>query len=262
MERYVLGTGVRLDATWKVNDVLTDPTEVSLTVSKPDGTDTVTVFPTAPIVRDAEGVYHAEVIADAEGMWQYRFAGTGAAQGANEGEFYVYSDVLDTLELLTKPADYNGIRNVLGVEEIDVSNENIDNPMFGPQAEIRVKSRIPDWQAYAAESEEHQAQLAYAAAYITAALIAESMANGGFIGLVDEGRLAGRDWRKEAALHWSRAEEWLLAIEHEIAGPTDPTEFPLPMMRVTGPTRDRIRRYGDVPRWVNGFPAQWGGWSR
>lgn len=48
----------------------------------------------ASVVRDAEGLYHADVVVTQPGIWAYRWEVAGAQPAANEGGFRVeYSGV-------------------------------------------------------------------------------------------------------------------------------------------------------------------------
>ncbi len=71
--------------------VATDPTEVRLTIQKPDGTQLVYVWPTPGVgefslTNDAAGAgrFYADVEHDQAGIWYVRLAGTGAVMAAAE----------------------------------------------------------------------------------------------------------------------------------------------------------------------------------
>lgn len=67
-----------------------DPAAVTCRVKNPEGTDSTYVYGTnAELVRDSQGNYHLDIDANVEGLWTYRFEGTGTNQGAGEGEFTV-----------------------------------------------------------------------------------------------------------------------------------------------------------------------------
>jgi hypothetical protein len=86
-----LGDIVRLSVNFKVNGILTDPTGVTATVRKPDGTTTAYAYP-ATIVKDGVGLYHLDVTVDQSGEWTYKFVGTGTAADVGPGIFYVKPD--------------------------------------------------------------------------------------------------------------------------------------------------------------------------
>jgi hypothetical protein len=86
---YDTGDIVILDVTFQARDsggvlVPTDPTTVVCSVKAPNGTVT-----TPAPVKDTTGVYHVDVDVTLSGTYHYRWEGTGAAQGAEEGRFYV-----------------------------------------------------------------------------------------------------------------------------------------------------------------------------
>lgn len=77
-----------------VGGVVTDPTDVVLTVGEPDGTATVYRYPTPGVgetllTRESAGRFYADVTLDAAGLWAYRLAGTGAVVAAEEGMLHV-----------------------------------------------------------------------------------------------------------------------------------------------------------------------------
>lgn len=79
-------TNIRTEA-----GVVTDPTALTLTVKKPDGTSTVYTYTVGPtIVRDSLGNYHANIDLDSAGWWRYSWIGTGAAAFAEGGRFRVF----------------------------------------------------------------------------------------------------------------------------------------------------------------------------
>lgn len=72
----------------------TDPTSVTLTVERPDGTLTVYAWPTpgageSTLTRQATGRFYADITLDQEGLWSYRLVGTGAVAAAAEKRFIV-----------------------------------------------------------------------------------------------------------------------------------------------------------------------------
>ena len=76
---------------------LADPTTVTLKYrAGPTGTVTTVVYPAAPIVKDAVGLYHADL--DTTGtttatgkpvIWSYYWDGTGAVQAPAQAQFEV-----------------------------------------------------------------------------------------------------------------------------------------------------------------------------
>ena len=71
----------------------TDPTAVTLTVVRPDGTALVYGWPAAggalPLTRESAGRFSADVLLDQSGTWHYRLAGTGTVAAAAEGSLRV-----------------------------------------------------------------------------------------------------------------------------------------------------------------------------
>jgi len=79
-----------LEVTFEVGGVETDPTALTLTVRSPDGASTDYVYLTdVEVVRDSAGVFHADIPAPDDGPWAWRWEGTGAAAGVDEGVFFV-----------------------------------------------------------------------------------------------------------------------------------------------------------------------------
>ena len=76
--RYDVSDQVRLWGTFTANAVGTDPTNVYLEVYTPANVKTTYTFGTgAVIVKQATGTYYADVVLDRQGMWQYRWIGSG-----------------------------------------------------------------------------------------------------------------------------------------------------------------------------------------
>lgn len=86
MTTYDIGDEVRLSVAFTdAAGAAADPTTVTCTVRKPDGS---TLTPTATSTGST-GAYRADIQPDQTGNWYYRFAGTGALVAAEEGQFYV-----------------------------------------------------------------------------------------------------------------------------------------------------------------------------
>lgn len=71
----------------------TDPTVVTLTVEKPDGSQLVYGYPSAgadgTLTKESTGRFYRDVTLDQSGMWSYRLVGTGAVVAAAEGQLHV-----------------------------------------------------------------------------------------------------------------------------------------------------------------------------
>lgn len=93
MAEYDIGDLIRVTGTFK-NDAgaATDPTTVKFVFEKPNETATTYVYLTdAQLVRDSPGVFHVDLVpaAGEDGLWLYRWEGTGAVQQAEPGSFEV-----------------------------------------------------------------------------------------------------------------------------------------------------------------------------
>jgi len=73
-----------LTNTFDVNGVPTDPTTVTLTITDPTGTQT-----TPANSKVSTGVYTADVATTLDGIWLYKWTGTGSASDVVEGTFTV-----------------------------------------------------------------------------------------------------------------------------------------------------------------------------
>jgi hypothetical protein len=91
MNVYDIGDRVRLTASFTdASSVAADPTGITCQVSRrqiPNSTTTYVYSST--ITRTGAGVYYVEVTPSAEGVWDYRFVGTGSVIAAGEGSFLV-----------------------------------------------------------------------------------------------------------------------------------------------------------------------------
>lgn len=92
MNAYEVGDLVRITGTF-TNEAgaAADPTAVSLLVKLRyviGATATTYTYPTN-ITKDSTGVYHVDFAPTTEGIWDYRWIGTGAVTAACEGAFNV-----------------------------------------------------------------------------------------------------------------------------------------------------------------------------
>ncbi len=89
MNKHISGTKVRMEATFTLNDVVTDPTTVAGIVI--DGAGVSTTYSTADpeMTNVSTGVYKIELVVVAEGVWEFRFTGVGVVDEAVEGRFEV-----------------------------------------------------------------------------------------------------------------------------------------------------------------------------
>lgn len=91
INQYDQGSLVRVSATFTVNGVVTDPTGITLTVSKQDGTTATYTFAASQVTRDSAGKYHVDLdtTGGVRGPWRYEWSGTAPAQAAADGVFYL-----------------------------------------------------------------------------------------------------------------------------------------------------------------------------
>jgi len=86
---FVVGATVKLRIELRVDDVLTNPTGITLTIEEPDGTDQ-----TPSITADSTGKKSATFAPDQTGYHKWRWDATGTAAGRQEGRFYVNSSAI------------------------------------------------------------------------------------------------------------------------------------------------------------------------
>ena len=87
---YIVGDLVRVSATFIVAGALTDPTIVRCKYKNPAGTTTTWVYLTDnQVVKDGTGQFRADIDVSSAGTWNFRWEGTGVAQGAAQGSFEV-----------------------------------------------------------------------------------------------------------------------------------------------------------------------------
>jgi hypothetical protein len=102
-DRFVAGDTPRLTNSFYVDDVLTDPTTISLAVTDPSGnTDTYT-YAGATITKSSTGVYYKDVTVDEDGVWEYTWTGTGTAADIATGSLSVWPASSDDIDVLTLP---------------------------------------------------------------------------------------------------------------------------------------------------------------
>ena len=90
MNEYQVGDLVKCSGTFTVGGTPTDPTITTFRFMSPDHVLTSYVYNTdAQLVRDSAGVFHVNLSVTLSGIWHFRFEGTGAAQAADESEFFV-----------------------------------------------------------------------------------------------------------------------------------------------------------------------------
>jgi hypothetical protein len=97
MRQYDLGDAVRCTAAFRsLSGVLFDPTTVSVSVRKPDGTITTKVYGTdLEVIKVSVGSYYIDVDGNAPGNWFYRWFSTGTGQAAAERAFGIRQSQFD-----------------------------------------------------------------------------------------------------------------------------------------------------------------------
>lgn len=93
MKTFNRGTAATVTTTFALSGVLTDPTTVTLQVRTPAGVFTTYTYANSQITRNSTGIYHRDVTLDAEGIWTFRTAGTGAVVAADIQPVEVRRDV-------------------------------------------------------------------------------------------------------------------------------------------------------------------------
>ena len=91
MASYLAGNQVRVSA--EFTDIVTgaeiDPPIVKLSVCAPSGSPTVYIYGVdANVIRDAIGMYHADLDIDSAGTWLYKWWSVGTGKAAGENSFY------------------------------------------------------------------------------------------------------------------------------------------------------------------------------
>lgn len=92
---YYPGNLVRIDGAFTdSNDAPADPSTVVLKVKDPTGaTTTYTQGVDPDLIKDNVGFYHLDLQPTLEGVWHYRWEGSGAIKAAGDGRFYVKDSV-------------------------------------------------------------------------------------------------------------------------------------------------------------------------
>jgi hypothetical protein len=161
MPLYQPGDTVRLETTFKVDDVLTDPTTVTLTVLTPAGASTSYTYAASEVTRESVGAFYKDVVASTAGIWSWKWTGTGTAAGIDEGTFTVedtllgsellcsMDDVKDYLEITTTDSDDLIISSVVAASSI--LPERYQREFVGPTGGTRtfqLRSRLLDLAPY------------------------------------------------------------------------------------------------------------------
>ncbi len=89
MNNYDIGDKVRSTGTFvNSSDVNTDPTTITFKLKDPSGNITTFIYLTdAEVVKSGTGVYYFDNILDEEGVYHYRFEGTGVLVASGEDSY-------------------------------------------------------------------------------------------------------------------------------------------------------------------------------
>lgn len=88
-KRYVVGESARGTFTTTIAGVLTNATEVTLTITEPDGSTASYTLSGGTVETDTTGVYYKDVTLDTAGRWEWNWASTGDVTAADAGELLV-----------------------------------------------------------------------------------------------------------------------------------------------------------------------------
>lgn len=89
MNEYDYGDTVTMRVDFKVSDILTDPTTVSLTVTDPSGDATTYTYDGATVTKDAIGEYSKALACSESGEWTYTWTGTGTCAAVGTKRFAI-----------------------------------------------------------------------------------------------------------------------------------------------------------------------------
>lgn len=235
---------------------LSDPTSLVLEIRNPSNAVAAGPFVVPPIVRDSLGMYHYSWAVPALatlGDWLAVWTGvinSAPIYGQEPIEVVLAGSVVigPVDQIIYAPGDYDSIRAMLGVTDVDIEDTIIDLPAYRPYMEERVKAIVPDWEAIGLDP-TGAAFLRAAVRYGVAALLAESYVKGGTVSLVHE-ELPRRNWSEWARIFWLRYEE---AIARVTTSGVPDDDFDAPMLVLRGPSR----AYGARPDWAGEYPPVW-----
>jgi hypothetical protein len=178
MDSYENGQPARIAGNIKVGGVDTDPTTLTFRITEPDGTVTTYVYLTdVALVKDSVGDYHVDWAVDQIGVHYYEFVGTGTAALTLRGSFLSMESsapAVAGIVILTKVADWDSIRGLIGITSSDVTDAELINLPFLPVAEAVIIEAVP---TYAALTGSNKVYMRMATAQYCAALLCQRMAN-------------------------------------------------------------------------------------
>lgn len=89
MNEYDNGDTVTMRVDFKVSDILTDPTTVTLTVTDPSGDVTAYTYAAAEVTKDGTGEYSKALACSESGEWTYTWTGTGTVAAVGTKRFAI-----------------------------------------------------------------------------------------------------------------------------------------------------------------------------
>lgn len=113
---FIVGDLATVTNTFKVSNVNTDPTTISLAVTTPAGVTTTYTYAASQITRTAAGVYTKDITLSEAGTWAYVWTGTGAAADVADGTISVRATragAADATDLLTPEEAQDAVKNPL-----------------------------------------------------------------------------------------------------------------------------------------------------
>lgn len=122
-DRTIVGDARQLTNTFKVDGTPTDPTTVTLEITDPTGNVATYTHP-ATVVRASAGVFYKDLPVDEDGVWEFKWTGTGAATDIATGTFTVWPADTDDIDVLTVVEAKQGL-------DIDQTNITKDAQLRG-----------------------------------------------------------------------------------------------------------------------------------
>ena len=84
-----VGDALKLQATFTVSDVATDPTTITLEVQDPSGNTDSYTYAGGGVTKTSTGIYYRIVTFDEAGTWIYQWTATGAVVTVEGDKIYV-----------------------------------------------------------------------------------------------------------------------------------------------------------------------------
>lgn len=90
---YYINDSMRIWGVFDVDEVLTDPTTITLKIEDPSGNEATYTYAGASVSKHSTGLYYKDFVPDEAGAWKYRWESTGTPQTAIELTFTVQTSV-------------------------------------------------------------------------------------------------------------------------------------------------------------------------